>query len=201
MQAGFRKLGSDATPLIHNSLPSGKGAATGLTFRSTILYFVLTRAVRSDPSPRLKSAMTSYISSEQTGIVRSSLRPSPTTSRSIPKVSSKETASTAPLISSPGPRTPLSRSLSSALVFSRPATPTIVHPPLSENQNFLLIVQGFFYIVHLWGFPGVSGLSRPHALTALSKNPLGSRHRGTRGFARGSVVPSGIGPNDARPSF
>ena len=91
MRAVFRKQGSDATPLIRNSLPSGKGAATGLTFQSTVLCFVLTRAVRSDSSTRLKSAMTSYISSEHTGIVRSSLRSSPTTSCSIPKVSSKET--------------------------------------------------------------------------------------------------------------
>ena len=70
MRAGSRKLGSDATPLIRDSLPSGKGAVTGLTFRSTVLYFVLTRAVRSDPSPRLKSAMTSYISSEHIGVVK-----------------------------------------------------------------------------------------------------------------------------------
>ena len=200
MQAGSRKLGSDATPLIRDSLPSDKGAATGLTFRSTILYLVLTRAVRSNSSPRLKSAMTSYILSEHTGIVRSSLRSSLTTSFSIPKVSSKETASTAPLISSPGPRAPHARSRFSAFVFSRPTMPTIVHAPLSEKQNFLPMVHGFFgSIVQVWGFPGVSGLSRPHALAALSKNPLGFRNRESRGYARGSAEPSKTGPNGARP--
>ena len=42
--------GSNAPPLIRNSLPSGKGAATGLTFQSTILYLVLTRC-RVVPRP------------------------------------------------------------------------------------------------------------------------------------------------------
>ena len=72
------------------------------------------------------------------------------------------------------------------------------------QQNFLPMVQGLFgfgSIVHLWGFLGVSGLSRPHALATLSKNPLGFRHRGIRGFACGSVAPSEIGPNGARPGF
>jgi hypothetical protein len=50
MPAGFRKDGSDATPFLRSSLPFGKGAATGLTFRSTVLYFVFTRAVRPVPS-------------------------------------------------------------------------------------------------------------------------------------------------------
>jgi hypothetical protein len=71
MPAGSRKLGSDATSLIRNLLCSGKGAATSLIFRSTVLYFVLTRAVRSDPSPLPKSAMTSYILSKHTGTMRS----------------------------------------------------------------------------------------------------------------------------------
>ena len=85
-----------------------------------------------------------------------------------------------------------------------PTMSTMVHAPLSEKQNFLPIIHGFFgfgFIVKMWGFPGASGLSRPHALAALSKNPLGSHHRGSRGYARGSVSPSEIGPNGARPGF
>ena len=105
----------------------------------------------------------------------------------------------APLICSLGPRTLHARSRSSSLFFSRPTMPTIVHPPLSENQNFLPMVQVFFPTVHLWGFSGVSGLSRLHALIALSKNPLGFRHRGSRGSSHGSVAPSGTGPSATRP--
>ena len=142
--------------------------------------------------------MNSYSLSEHTGMIRSSLRPLSSTSPSFPRVSSKATASTAPLISSSGPRTPLALSRSSALLFSRPTMPVMVQPPLSENQNFLPMVQAFLF-VHVWGFPGVSGLSRPHALIALSKNPLGFRRRGFRGFARGSGVPSRIGPYFDRP--
>ena len=39
---------------------------------------------------------------------------------------------------------------------------------------------------------GMSGLSRPHALIALSKNPLGFRRRGFRGFAHSSGVKHGV---------
>ena len=45
MSAGSRKLGSVATLFIRSQLPSSKGAMTGFTFRSIVLYLVSTRAV------------------------------------------------------------------------------------------------------------------------------------------------------------
>ena len=156
---------------------------TGLSFRSVVLYLVCTWVVRSDAIIAPKSAMTSRISMEFTGMTRSSLR-SPSTIFSIsPRVSLNETAVTAPLILLSEPKALHAFKHPSTCFFSCPLMPVMVQPPLLDVQNSLTVVQ-------VWGFSKVCGLSQPHGLIALSKNPLGRRCQETCNFAHGSVGPS-----------
>ena len=84
---------------------------------------------------------TSYISTELTGMTQSSLRPPSTTLSISPRLSSNETTSMALQVPSSWPKAPPAFKRTSAHFFSRPLMPVMVQPPLSENQNFLPIVQ------------------------------------------------------------
>ena len=106
--------------------------------------------------------MTSYMSTELTGMTWSSLRPPSTTHSIYPRVSSNEMASTASPILSSWPKAPHAFKHISARFFARPLMLVMVQPPLSVSKTFLPILQ-------VWGTFRTSGLSRPHTLIAFLK--------------------------------